>query len=72
MLGRSAWQRWELFTQSVPIFAAIYSVNEAPDALSHYVLRTNSGSLAIAAIRRASFPMRTSLCCQWHECEPKD
>jgi hypothetical protein len=56
MLGRSAWQRWELFTQSVPIFAAIYSVNEAPDALSDYVLRTNSGSFAtLTAISRAAW-----------------
>jgi hypothetical protein len=55
MFGRSAWQRRELFTQSVPIFAAIYSLNEAPDALSDYALRTNSGSFAtFAAIRRAS------------------
>jgi DTW domain-containing protein YfiP len=54
MLGRSAWKRRELFTQSVPILAAIYSVNEAPDALSDYVLRTNSGSFAtLTAIRRA-------------------
>ena len=40
-----------LFTQSVPILAAINSVNEAPDALNDYALRSNSGSLAI--IRRS-------------------
>jgi hypothetical protein len=51
MLGRSAWQRRVLFTQSVPI----NSVTEAPDALDDYGFRNSSGSLAtFAAIRRAS------------------
>ena len=53
MLGGSAWQRRVLFTQSVPILAAITSVNEAPEALNDYALCNSPGSLAIfTAIRR--------------------
>ena len=50
MRGRSAWQRRALFTQSVPILAAINSVNEAPDALNDQGLPNSSGSLAMFTV----------------------
>jgi hypothetical protein len=54
MLGRRAWDWWQLWAKSVPVLAAINSVNEAPEALNDYGFPKSSGSLAIfAAIRRA-------------------
>jgi hypothetical protein len=55
MLGRRAWDCWQLWTKSVPVLAAINSVNEAPEALNDYGFRKSSGGFAIfTAIRRTS------------------